>query len=202
MKPLLKKILESFGLLGFAQCLLRNLTWGAVVSFFINWRNYIYNHGITHVPIHWIRVLYLRSFMGIRVGKGSFIHMGVFLTGKISIGDHSVIGRKCSLIGDIEIGNNVSITAETYIFTSSHEVNSPDFRCFYTKVVLEDCVWIGARAMILPGVTIQKGAVLGAASVATKSILPFSICVGSPAREIGKRNADLEYTIDYRPFFN
>jgi acetyltransferase-like isoleucine patch superfamily enzyme len=202
MKSFLKKILERLHLLGFARFILLNFNLQKIKTIVQDFSGYLYNYWITKLPFHFLRVAYMRHVMGIRIGRDSFIHMGCFMSGNISIGDHSVIGRQCTLIGDIDIGNNVSITAETYIFTSSHLVNSPDFECFYTKVSIEDYAWIGARAMVLPGVAIGKGAVIGAASVVTKSISPFSISVGAPAREVGKRSQDLRYTIQYQPFFN
>ena len=127
--------------------------------------------------------------------------MGARFEGNISIGSNSVIGRRCVLLGDIIIKNNVSVTAETYIFTTSHLANDPDFKCFYTTVVIEDYAWIGARAIIQPGVTIGKGAILGSASVATKDIPEFEIFAGAPARHIGLRARDLKYELNYSPYF-
>ena len=127
--------------------------------------------------------------------------MGSKFFGNISIGNNSVIGRSCVLLGEIIIKNNVSITAEAYIFTSSHLVNSPSFECFYKTVEIEDYAWLGARAMVLPGVKIGKGAVLAAASTATKDIPAYSIYAGTPAKEIGKRSEAIDYTLLYSPYF-
>ena len=135
------------------------------------------------------------------MGRKSFVHLGTRFEGNITIGDHSVIGRSCIFKGDIIIKNNVSITAETYIFTSSHIANDPDFKCFYTTVTIEDHAWVGARAMIMPGITIGKGAILGAASTATKDIPEYEIFVGVPAKKVGERSRDLRYELNYLPFF-
>ena len=62
-------------------------------------------------------------------------------------------------------------------------------------------VWIGYRAMILPGVTIGEGAVVGAGAVVTKDVESFSIVAGNPARRIGERNQDLNYRLKYDPRF-
>lgn len=143
--------------------------------------------------------------MGVRIGKGSFVHMGCFFEGnKIQIGQNSVIGRNCYLggsVGKLTIKDNVSITAQTYIFCSSHAKDSPHFESTYSDVTIEDRAWIGARAMILPGVHIGKGAVLGAQSTATKNIPDFSVFAGSPAKNIGTRNRNLSYTLRYHPIF-
>ncbi len=162
---------------------------------------YFFNCVVTFFPAYWLRLLYLRYMLRIPVGRGTFIHMGTRFEGDISIGDHSVIGRKCVVMGSVTIKNNVSITAETYIFTTSHLANDPDFRCYYTSVLIEDYAWIGARAMINPGVTIGKGAILGSTSLATKSIPDYEIFAGIPARRIGVRTKDLRYVLNYRPFF-
>jgi acetyltransferase-like isoleucine patch superfamily enzyme len=172
-----------------------------VIDFFKSLRNYFYNDWLTNFPSNSIRILYLQNIMGVKIGKFTFIHMGCRFDGDIIIGNNSVLGRNCILKGQIVIKNNVSITAETYIFTSSHIVNDPDFNCFYKTVVIEDYAWIGARAMIMPGVKIGRGAVLASASVATKDIPDFNIFAGSPAKNIGMRNSELKYNLNYSPFF-
>ncbi len=84
----------------------------------------------------------------------------------------------------------------------SHDAQSPGFNGFSKDVMIEDFVWIGARAMILPGVTISAGSVLGAMSLANKNIPPYSIAAGNPAKVIGERNDKLNYQLSYFPYFN
>lgn len=84
----------------------------------------------------------------------------------------------------------------------SHYINSPLFDAYNADVIIEDYVWTGFRATILPGVVIGKGAVLGVNSLATKSLNPFGIYVGSPARKISERITDLKYSLNYFPYFN
>jgi maltose O-acetyltransferase len=127
--------------------------------------------------------------------------MGSRFEGKIEIGNNSVVGRSCILNGNIRIGENVSITAECYFFSMSHFVNDSLFRTFDKTIIIEDYCWIGARAILLPGVIMGKGAVLGANSVATKKIENFEIHVGCPAKKINNRNSDLKYNLNYSPFF-
>lgn len=62
-------------------------------------------------------------------------------------------------------------------------------------------VWIGYRAIILPGITIGEGAVVGAGAVVTKDVDPFAIVAGNPARKIGVRNRELIYHLNYDPRF-
>ncbi len=168
-------------------------------------KSYLYNHCLTYFPNYRLRIFYLRHVLGISIGRECFIHIGCFFEGNnIVIGSNTVIGRNCYLGGSggfLIIKNNVSITAQTYIFCSTHLVNSPIFECVDKNVIIEDYAWIGARAMILPGVRIGKGSVLGAASTATKNIPDYSVYAGNPAREIGKRTEELIYTLKYFPCF-
>ena len=162
---------------------------------------YIFNSWLTFLPIYWVRKFYLQNILGIKIGKQSFIHMGCIFDANVKIGNNSVIGRQCHLLGDITIKDNVSITAQTYIFASSHYKDSPIFEAYCSPVVIEDYAWVGARAMILPGVRIGKGGILGAASTATRSVADYSICVGSPAKHVGSRSDKLNYNLVYFPYF-
>lgn len=162
---------------------------------------YVFNYWVTFFPNYMIRKLYLQKLMGIKIGKQSFIHMGCLFYPNVTIGNNSVIGRQCHLLGNITIKDNVSITAQAYIFTVSHDKNSSSFDIFSIPVVIEDFAWIGARAMILPGVRVGRGAILGAASTATKSIPDYAICVGAPAKQVGIRSENLCYELVYFPYF-
>lgn len=162
---------------------------------------YIYNNIVTFFPSHLIRIFILRYLLKMKIGKKTFIHMGCRFEGNIEIGDNSVIGRKCILLGNIKIGNNVSITAECYFFSMSHFADDSFFKTFDKEILINDYCWIGARAMVLPGVVMYEGAILGANSVATKKIDSFEIHVGCPAKRVKDRNPVLKYKLDYSPFF-
>lgn len=108
-----------------------------------------------------------------------------------SIGDYSHI----SAINRISIGNNVLTGKFILISDNSHgnfseeELRvSPAKRPLYSKgpIVIEDNVWIGEKATILANVTIGFGSIIGAGAVVTKSIPPYCIAAGNPARIIKK----------------
>lgn len=109
----------------------------------------------------------------------------------VQINDYVHIGA----VGSIIIGNNVLMASKIYISDhnhgsydedqNDHPMSIPTERKAISKpVIIEDNVWIGESVCILPGVTIGKGSVIGALSVVTKSIPPFSIAVGSPAKVV------------------
>lgn len=195
----LKHYIKKLGLLPLARLLMHGKNEFKVIFQAIVF--YLFNYWITFLPIYRVRKFYLKNMMGIKIGKHSFIHMGCIFYTNVKIGNNSVIGRQCHLLGNITIKDNVSITAQTYIFSSTHYTNSPIFEAYCSPVVIEDYAWIGARAMVFPGVRIGKGAILGAASTATKSIVDYSICVGSPAKHIGNRSDKLDYNLVYFPYF-
>ena len=166
---------------------------------------YLYNAFLTHIPSYALRGFYLRRILRIRMGRGVAVHMGCFITGRdISIGDHSVINRRVHLDGrkPLRIGRNVSISPECYFVTLDHRTDSPDFETVEGPVSVGDYAWIGARAMILPGVELGEGAVVGAGAVVTRPVAPFAIVAGVPAKPIGERARGLRYTLDYFPLFD
>lgn len=173
--------------------------------FFNALRLYLANHLIAEIPSFRLRHWYYRNILHYKIGRDSSVHMGTFVTGDhITIGDNVVINRRCYLDGriGIEIKNNVSISPEVYIVSMEHDPNSPVFATRGEKVVIEDNVWIGTRAIIAPGVIIGEGAVIGAGAVVTKSISPYRIAVGVPAREIKDRSRNIQYRCRYFPWFD
>ncbi len=152
-----------------------------------------------HIPLHTIRKIVYR-FAGVRIGKGSTIHMwaNFYDPRNIEIGRDSLIGDHVFLDGrsNIKIGNHVDIASSVMIFNSEHDLNSLDFVAHNDIVEIGDYVFIGPRAIILPGVKIGKGAVVAAGAVVTKSVEDFSIVGGVPAKEIGERkNKNLNYVL-------
>lgn len=122
----------------------------------------------------------------------------------ISIGSNSVVNKKVLLDGrggKLIIGNNVDIAQETNIWTLEHDVHDDFHTDKGGDVIIGDFVWIASRCTILPGVTIGKGAVVAANSVVTKDVKEMTIVGGIPARELGKRQSSLKYSLNYQPWF-
>ncbi len=143
--------------------------------------------------------------MKIKIGKDTYIGMGCYIVGTfIEIGDNTVINRGTYLDGRVplKIGNNVSISNYCYIQTNSHDPQSPDFKGIWEPVIIGNNVWVGAKAIILTGVTLEDGCVVGAGAVVTKNIPAYTIAVGCPAKVIKKRNPKLTYKIKFFPIFD
>ncbi|WP_373693624.1 acyltransferase [Limnofasciculus baicalensis] len=160
---------------------------------------YIFLYYLTRIPLRSIRQFILRRFFGMRIGDRTTIFMGtlVYSPKNITIGSATTIGHDCYLDGcvSLKIGNNVNISSEAMIWTMQHDAQSPTFGVKTGKVVIEDHAWVSTRAMVLAGVTIGKGAVVAAGAVVTKSVEPYTIVAGIPAKPIGKRNQELDYTL-------
>lgn len=125
---------------------------------------------------------------------------------EITVGDNSRIGDFAHLgaVDFIHIGKNVY--TGRYILINDHSHGSPEERFsdippfnrkLYSKggITIEDNVWIGDKVAILSGVTIGKGAIIGANSVVTKDIPAFSIAAGSPARIIKNGDSDSHFEL-------
>jgi acetyltransferase-like isoleucine patch superfamily enzyme len=166
---------------------------------------YLYNVIVTHIPLYSFRHLYLRILFGIGIGKGSSVHMGCFITGRrTSIGTNTVINRNCHLDGrgGLRVGDNVNVSPEVYFISLTHDFNSPTFPPLPREIVVENNVWIGARAIIMPGVRLQEGCVVGAGAVVTRDVASYCIVAGVPARKIGERIHEIRYKASYFPYFN
>jgi len=156
------------------------------------------------IPSHTLRVFLYRHLQKIAIGPYTSLHRGCrfYRPSGVRIGAHSVVNRDVLLDGrmGLIIGDNVSISEGVAIFTLEHDPNSPDFASRGAPVHIADRVFIGARAIILPGITIGEGAVVAAGAVVTHDVLPYTIVGGVPARPIGERRRDLDYQLNYRKF--
>ncbi|OGH39326.1 MAG: hypothetical protein A3B44_02270 [Candidatus Levybacteria bacterium RIFCSPLOWO2_01_FULL_38_21] len=156
------------------------------------------------IPSHHIRRFFYR-ISGIKIGKGSTIHTGAcFYDPKnIVIGQDTIIGEGAVLDGrdKLVIGDHVDIASEVMIYNAEHDVQSPDFHAISYPVFIEDYVFIGPRAIILPGIRIKKGAVVGAGAVVTKNVEEFTIVGGVPAKLIKERTRNIHYRLGRAAWF-
>lgn len=162
-------------------------------------------HVVGYVPSHHFRRFFYR-LAGIHIGKGSTIHMGAtFYNPKnISIAEDTIIGEGAVLDGRdiLSIGSHVALASQVMIYNCEHAVNSEGFEAICGKVTIGDYVFIGPRAIILPGVNLGRGAVVAAGAVVTKDVDPFMIVGGVPAKVIGERKIkELHYRLGRARWF-
>ena len=154
------------------------------------------------IPSVRVRRFLYRKVLRMDIGKHAVIYSGAELRSPelIRIGTGCIIGDKAILDGrcGIAIGNNVNLSTGVWIWTAQHDYNSPSFGCDGKcgKVSIGDRAWIGPRVIILPGCTVGEGAVVAGGAVVTKDVPPYTVVGGVPAKEMGKRNRNLEYVFD------
>ena len=109
--------------------------------------------------------------------------------GDVVIGDHTRIGLHNTIIGPVEIGNHVNLAQGITVTALNHNFSDTSKRIdeqgvSTNPVTIEDDVWVGANAVILPGVTIGEHCVVAAGAVVTKDVPPHSLVAGVPAKVI------------------
>lgn len=169
------------------------------------YRNYVPNHIVNKIPFYFIRHFIYRNIYKLKLGKGSSIHLNCFFNRfNIEIGTKTAINRKCYIDcrGGIKIGNNVSISPEVHLITAEHDINDSSFTYITSPITLGDYVFIGTRAIILPGVQLGKGCVVASGAVVTKSFPEYSVVAGVPAKIISTRRKDLDYSCKWMPPFD
>lgn len=143
------------------------------------------------------RRLVMWLFMPLFGGHGRnfrFDPRGCYTYRSVYVGDHVNLGLRPTMIAgrsEIRIGNRVMFGAEVTVIGGGHNIAEVGRAMVDVKekrpgddlgVVIEDDVWVGARAMILRGVTVGRGAVVGAGAIVTHDVPPYAIVVGVPAR--------------------
>ena len=191
--------------------LLSRIMWNIVPHRLIAWLDYwrlslldVVPELLSQVPSHGMRLCGYRA-LGARIGEHTSIHRGCqfYQIHKLSIADNTVVNQKVVLDArsGLTIGSNVSISEQAIIYSLQHDLDDQDFVVSGAPVVIEDYVFIGSRAIILPGVHIGTGAAVAAGAVVTKDVPPYTVVGGIPAKPIRQRSRDLRYNLDYRRSF-
>ena len=165
----------------------------------------IINYFVSYIPCWSIRKI-LYQLLGMKIGKGSRVNMKCVIMEpwNISIGTGTIVNEYCLLDGrgGLKIGNNCSISMYSIIYTASHRTNSDNFEYFEDKTVIHNGVWIGARAILLPGVIVNDCCIIGANSVAVKGEYDEKyVYVGIPATKTHPRNVIEITELHHHMFF-
>jgi acetyltransferase-like isoleucine patch superfamily enzyme len=155
-----------------------------------------------YIPMHSARMFLYRRVFGMTIGEETSIHCRCrfYNPRDIKVGCYTAINNDVLLDGrsGLQIGSSVSISELVVILTLEHDLDHPEFATVGGRVTIEDFVFIGTRAIILPGVTLGKGCAVGAGAVVTRNVEPYAIVAGNPARFVRFRSTNLTYKLRYR----
>ncbi|MEO8902135.1 MAG: acyltransferase [Polyangiaceae bacterium] len=143
----------------------------------------------------------LYALAGFQIGPGTRLHSSPRINGRAKLFGNLIIGKDCCIDEDcafdleecITIGDRVSIGPGTMILTSTHELGPREHRAGAIQkmpVRIDDGVLLGARSIILPGVTVGTGAVVNPGAVVNKDVLPHTRVGGAPAVQIEVLSSD------------
>ena len=138
------------------------------------------------LPKRWL----LRLF-GATLGRQLVIkpHVRIKYPWRLSVGDHCWIGEEAWIdnLADVSLGNHVCISQQVYLCTGSHDHRKRSFDLITRPILVGNGAWLGARALILGGVTVHPNAIVAAGTVVTKDIPEGAVVAGQPSRTIGSR---------------
>lgn len=138
-------------------------------------------------PCHAWRAALLRLF-GARLGRRCHIYAGavVWAPWNLVCGDDACIadGAEVYNVALVSIGPRAVVSQGAYLCAASHDYSLDTFPLLAAPVTIGARAWIGARSIVLMGVTVGDGSVVGAGSVVTKDVPPGVVCAGNPARVI------------------
>jgi putative colanic acid biosynthesis acetyltransferase WcaF len=141
-------------------------------------------------PFYALKRGLLRLF-GARIGKKVLIkpNVNIKYPWRLTIGDYVWIGESVWIdnLDDVIIGSNSCLSQGAMLLCGNHNYKKESFDLMTAKIVLEEGVWIGAKAIVCPGVTCHSHSVLSVGSVATKNLEPNAIYQGNPAIKIHAR---------------
>jgi acetyltransferase-like isoleucine patch superfamily enzyme len=160
---------------------------------------------VGNLPSHRLRKFLYKYVFRMKINKKTVIYGGSEIRSPWNITiKNAVISIGCILDGrqKIFIGDNVVFGTGVHLWTEEHAVNDPFFRVLDENrqgIIIKDRAWICSDATILPGVTIEEGAVVAARACVTKDCAAYTINGGVPAKKIGDRNNQLEYELTGKP---
>lgn len=146
-------------------------------------------------PFMGVKIALLRLF-GAKIGRGLIIknNVNIKFPWKLTIGDDCWIGEGVWIdnLDSVTIGNDVCISQGAMLLTGNHDYTQSSMPYRNAPIRIADGAWIGAKAIVCPGISVGTHAILTVGSIATKDMQPSTIYQGNPAKEIRKRNMKSE----------
>jgi acetyltransferase-like isoleucine patch superfamily enzyme len=143
-----------------------------------------------------------RARYGLRhVDRSAYVFSGSGISNDFVLGPYSFVGPRASICPGVRAGAYVMLGPEVLIVGRDHNVDTPGVPIIFSgrpphmETIINDDVWIGARATVIAGITIGRGAIVGASALVTKDVPPYAIVVGVPARIMRFRFDDNEQHI-------
>lgn len=144
----------------------------------------------TPKPANRWRLFWLKLF-GCKIYGKPFVHQRarIQIPWNLTLHDHSCLGDRANAytLGEIEIFEHATIAQEAYLCTGTHAFDKASLNLITSKITIEKNVFVGARAFIMPGITIRENAIVGSGSLVTKDIERNAIVGGNPAKFIKYR---------------
>jgi putative colanic acid biosynthesis acetyltransferase WcaF len=160
---------------------LRRLLWELSWSVFCEW---------TPKPFNPWRLFWLRLFDA-KIHGTPFVHQRarIAIPWNLTIGDRACLGDRANAysLGEIEIGPRATVAQEVYLSTGSHDFARPEIPLVTAKITIGEEAFIGARAFVMPGVTIGARSVVGACSVVTRDVPADTVAAGNPCHVLRPR---------------
>ncbi|MEN7549792.1 putative colanic acid biosynthesis acetyltransferase [Rapidithrix thailandica] len=144
-------------------------------------------------PLSFLKVRLLRLF-GAKIGEGVVIkpQVNIKYPWKLEIGNHTWIGEHVWIdnLATVRIGSHATLSQGAMLLTGSHNYKKVAFDLIVGDIIIEEGAWVGAKAVVCPGVTCHSHAVLSVSSVATKDLEAYQIYQGNPAVKKRERTID------------
>ncbi|MGE9293633.1 MAG: putative colanic acid biosynthesis acetyltransferase [Puniceicoccales bacterium] len=139
---------------------------------------------------------FILQCFGAKIAKGARVYpnVNIYAPWNLEMRSRSGIAEdvECYCVDKIILHEDVTVSQQAFLCTASHNIDNMQRDLVTGPIILEQGSWIFARAFVGPGVTVHRGAVVGACSVVVKDVPPLAVVAGNPARLIRQRRIEVE----------
>jgi putative colanic acid biosynthesis acetyltransferase WcaF len=139
-----------------------------------------------------VRIALLRLF-GAQIGRRCLVGSArIWVPWNLQMGEFSAIADSVEIynLAPVRIGANSVVSQRSYLCTATHDYTKSNCPIYSLPITIGASAWIAAAAFVGPGINVGEGTVVGACSVVTKDVPPWTVCAGNPCRVIKARNLD------------